>query len=165
MKPIRNTVMALLAIAAAPALADAYRHEGPSESRLMTVSLRTSDLARSLKFYTGALGMVERGRLELPTVTEVFLGFSADMQAPGIMLIVPKGPDAAAPISQGGGYVRTVIRVASARAAVDRIAAAGYAPERTGSHAGSTGAYQIVLVRDPDGYLYELVEYPREVTK
>ena len=184
MMPFRSAAIALLLLSAAPALADAPGGKPPaakpaaakpthahqsreiaSEPRLSSVALRTGDLARSLKFYTSALGMVENGRLELPQVTEVFLGFTADMKAPGLMLIVPKGADAAAPIAQGNGYVRTVIRIGSAKLAEERILAAGYVPERTASHAAASGTYKIVMVRDPDGYLYELVEYPREVKK
>jgi len=180
MMPFRSAAIALLLLSAAPALADApaskpaaakpakpkaMPREIMAEPRLTSVALRTGDLARSLKFYTSALGMVENGRLELPQVTEVFLGFTADMKAPGLMLIVPKATDAAAPIAQGNGYVRTVIRIGSAKLAEERILAAGYVPERTASHAAASGTYKIVMVRDPDGYLYELVEYPREVKK
>jgi len=174
MNPARNAVIALLLMTAAQALADAPAAKPapadpaavrqarqavaiPGEPRLMSPVLRTNDLERSLRFYK-ALGMIERGRVELAEVTEVILGFSEKGDAAGIMLIVPKGANAKAPITQGNGYVRSVIRVSSVKTAIERFAAAGFPPERVGSH----GEYQIAVMRDPDGYMYELVEFPNQ---
>jgi catechol 2,3-dioxygenase-like lactoylglutathione lyase family enzyme len=123
---------------------------------MMSPVLRCSDAERSLRFYTQGLGMVEMGRVELKDVTEIILGFSNDRTRPGIMLIKDKPASPTPAIELGNGYQRTVLRVADLRAVADRLAAAGYP---TGAIANS-GPYRILMIEDPDGYRYELVEFP-----
>jgi lactoylglutathione lyase len=125
--------------------------------RLMSPALRCGDCERSLRFYTQGLGMVEMGRVNLKDVTEIILGFSKDQAQPGIMLIVRKGAGAAPAIELGNGYQRTVLRVNDLQAVADRLKAAGYA---TGPFGGGA-TYRILMIQDPDGYRYELVELSR----
>jgi catechol 2,3-dioxygenase-like lactoylglutathione lyase family enzyme len=122
--------------------------------RLMSPALRCSDCERSLRFYTQGLGMVEMGRVNLKDVTEIILGFSKDAAHPGIMLIQRKDAGAAPAIELGNGYQRTVLRVDDLQALADRLKAAGYATGPIGG--GAT--YRILMIQDPDGYRYEVVE-------
>jgi hypothetical protein len=73
------------------------------------------------------------------------------------MLVKRKGKDADQPIELGSGYLRSVLRVADAKAVSDRLAAAGY----TVSPMHSFGSYRIFSTQDPDGYAYEIVEFPK----
>lgn len=147
-------------LSAAPGTLDITVAETPravdSGISMMSPVLRCGDVARSLRFYTEGLGMVEMGRVELKDVTEIILGFSNDRTRPGIMLIRDKPASSAPAIEPGNGYQRTVLRVADLRAVADRLAAAGYP---TGA-IGNSGPYHVLMIEDPDGYRYELVEFP-----
>ena len=164
--------LARLCLAASLLLAPAAAHAAPAQLdvttadvakaadsgiRMISPALRCSDPERSVKFYTQGLGMVEMGRVNLKEVTEIILGFSKDPCQPGIMLIKRKDDGAAPMMDLGNGYQRTVLRVPNLQAVADRLKAAGY---ETGPTMGS-GPYRILMIKDPDGYRYELVEFPK----
>ncbi len=61
-------------------------------------ALRSTDLDRSIKFYTTGLGMVVAGKINLSDVTEVFLAFKGKVGQPGILIFRDDTPDTAAPV-------------------------------------------------------------------
>jgi catechol 2,3-dioxygenase-like lactoylglutathione lyase family enzyme len=125
--------------------------------RMISPALRCSDIDRSVRFYTQGLGMVEMGRVNLKEVTEIVLGFSKEPNQPGIMLIKRKDDGATPKLELGSDYQRIVLRVPDVAALAGRLKAAGYA---AGAIA-SSGPYRILMIQDPDGYRYELVEFPK----
>jgi lactoylglutathione lyase len=159
--PALLLLLAPAALSAAPGQLDVTTADvaaaRDSGLRMMSPALRCSDCDRSVAFYTQGLGMVEMGRVKLKDATEIILGFSKDPVQPGIMLIDRKVGGGAAAIEHGNGYQRTVLRVADLQAVADRLEAAGHAP----GPVTNSGPYHILMIRDPDGYRYELVEFPR----
>jgi len=141
----------------APDIQSGVGEEGP---RLMSPNLRVSDLERSSEFYQHVLGMIELGRVELPHLTEIMLGFSRDATRAGILIFKRKGEVESPPIEHGSGYARSVIRVPDLQTVIDGLQAAGGQPGKMFSH----GPYHIMMLTDPDGYQFEVVAKTKEDT-
>lgn len=126
-----------------------------STLKVMSATFRSSDLDRSIAFYTKALGLKPMGRVDNPKVTEVPLVFpGGDMS---LLLIQPK---AAAETAAKPRIGRVILAVPDLKALEARIVAAGYrlsSPVR-----GNTQHHVMVAeVADPDGNELELVQRGR----
>jgi catechol 2,3-dioxygenase-like lactoylglutathione lyase family enzyme len=142
--------LAVLALAfAMPVLA------GTPSVSLIGPALRASNEGQSLAFYTKGLGMVVAHSMDGKEVREVILGFSKEKPQPGIILLFDRNTTAPKPIVQGYAYSRTVLRVSDIDAMATQLISAGYAPTPIRD---VTAGYRMMLVTDPDGYRYEIVQ-------
>ncbi len=117
---------------------------------LTHIQLVVRDLERSLRFYTRVFGLEERFREGRHMV---FLNTPASQD----LITLNEDPNAAARAGVNGGVDHFGFRLRELRdldAAITEIEAAGGTLMRRGEHApGVPFAY----VRDPDGYLIELL--------
>lgn len=151
----------------APALAeevvDASQASTSAQPRIMFPAIHVADLTRSLAFYTSILGMREYQRYPGgPGVVEVALTYAADVpdEQPtdsGSMLLLVHREDRDEPYRLGDAFSRLAIGVPDVRATVARVADAGYAIVRPTSRTAD-GSLTIAIVKDPDGFVVELIE-------
>jgi len=121
-------------------------------------ALRSTDLERSIKFYTSGLGMTVVRGIPLGSSTEVILSFGGRPEQPLILLYKDATPGKSPPIEHGNGFGRVVLRVSDATALSAQLVAAGYQPGE--AHANSVNHIKVFWVSDPDGYKYEIAEVP-----
>lgn len=124
--------------------------------RLLHTMLRVGDLQRSIDFYTQVMGM------QLLRVTRrpeqqydlAFVGYGSNPEHAELELTYNYGVSRYEP---GTAYGHIAIEVADARAACERIRAAGGQVTR---EAGPVKGGQTVIafVTDPDGYKIELIQ-------
>jgi lactoylglutathione lyase len=124
--------------------------------RISYVALRILDVDRSLKFYTGLLGMKERQRIPLETgVVEILLGYGDANKDAGILLL--HDPKRTEPYTRGDGFSRFIVAVKDLPGLLEHLKANGAKVAR-----GPTRVENLKLsyafVSDPDGYPIELVE-------
>jgi len=123
--------------------------------RLLHTMLRVGDLNKSIKFYTGVLGMQLLRRKDYPAgkFTLAFLGYGPEDQQAAIELTQNWGVES---YDKGNGYGHIAIEVDDAYKACDKIRAAGGEVTR---EAGPMkhGTTVIAFVKDPDGYMIELI--------
>ena len=120
---------------------------------MMAATAPSSDLDRSLAFYTVGLGLVSRGRVEMGNVTE------APLLLPGggayLILLHPKANSTA--IAPRGMLSRIILNVPDLDALEARLNKAGHkfeAPIRRMPRYGVA----VGQLRDPDGNHIELVQ-------
>ena len=130
--------------------------------RLLHTMLRVGNLQRSIDFYTQVLGMTLLRTSDNPEYkyTLVFLGYEGGNPGQAeIELTYNYGVDH---YDMGTAYGHIALAVPNAKAACDRIRAAGGNVTRdTGPVKG--GSTVIAFVTDPDGYKIELIERPGAV--
>jgi lactoylglutathione lyase len=124
--------------------------------RLSYIAFRITDVERSLKFYTGLLGMKERQRIPLETgVVEILLGYGDADKDAGILLL--HDPKRTEPYTHGDAYHRFIVAVKDLPGLLANLNANGAKVMR-----GPTRVENLKLsyafVSDPDGYAIELVE-------
>ena len=148
--PLLATAVLAVSIFAATALAETPSPLSDEEKpvRVAGLGLRVSDLERSKKFYTEVLGL--RVDAKVPAQgepVEYLLGMTGDVRA-DTLIIIRKGE-----IKPGATeFGRITIVVPNGRKMAERVAAAGYTPERIVDGTN--------LVKDPDGYTIELYQRP-----
>jgi len=160
MKRIRNQAAALcLALASLPALAADPQPTPAMDSgpALMAATLRSTDLDRSIGYYTAVLGMVVTGRLVNGPVTEVFLAFKGREREPGIILYHDVTPGKSPPVDHGNAASRVLLRMPDVGAVAARLTAAGH--EAGQIH--DNGNVRVLMIKDPDGYAFELAQLPQ----
>ena len=123
---------------------------------VMSTGMRSSDLDRSIRFYTQGLGMTLLTRRVSGPVTEVIFGFGAGSDRAGLMVFQKKGDGQSAPVDHGDSDTKVVLGVSDVAATAARLKAAGYPVGEIAEH----GPYKVLWVKDPDGYPYEIVETP-----
>jgi lactoylglutathione lyase len=124
-----------------------------SGNQISGFGINVSDLDRSAEFYTRGLGLQEKGKYDLGHMHEVLVG--TDGGAVSILLIKHTARTEAPDI--GTGYEKIVLTCNDVAASYERALAQGGASElepRTIEAMGLT----VAMVRDPDGYLIELVK-------
>jgi len=124
--------------------------------RILHTMLRVGDLARSLDFYTGVLGMTLLRRHEYPEgkFTLAFLGYGPESEGAAIELTHNWGADR---YELGTAYGHVALEVDDAAAACAEIKRRGGKVVR---EAGPMrhGTTVIAFVEDPDGYRIELIQ-------
>ena len=126
------------------------------EPRITHVAYYVSDIDRALRFYVGALGLVEQMRIPLPGGEhEVVLGFP---KGRGGGLILMWNPKRDAPRVLGDGYSRFVLSVSDVDSAVAHLAAQD---TKVVSPPADAGPMRYAMVADPDGYTIELLQLKR----
>jgi catechol 2,3-dioxygenase-like lactoylglutathione lyase family enzyme len=123
---------------------------------VMATGMRSSNLERSIRFYTEGLGMIVLTKLVSGPVTEVILGFQGKRDRPGLIVFQTKGADESLPVEHGNADTKVVLGVTDIAAVAARLSSAGY-PVGDIHH---NGPYKILITYDPDGYKYEIVEMP-----
>ena len=123
-----------------------------SSNQISGFGINVSDLDRSTDFYTRGLGLAEKGKYDLGHMHEVLVG--TEGEAVSILLIKYTSRTEAPDI--GTGYEKIVLACDDVDGAYAQALAEGGTSElepRTIEQMGLT----VAMVRDPDGYLIELV--------
>jgi catechol 2,3-dioxygenase-like lactoylglutathione lyase family enzyme len=112
------------------------------------VGLRVSDLERSKKFYTEVLGLKVDAKVPAQgEAVEYLLGMTGDIRA-DTLIVIRKGE-----VKPGATeFGNLVIVVPNGRKMAERVAAAGYKPDKIVDGTN--------IVKDPDGYKIELYQRP-----
>ena len=124
--------------------------------RLLHTMLRVGDLQRSIDFYTQVMGMQLLRTTERPEqqYSLAFVGYGTNPEHAEIELTYNHGVDS---YDLGKGYGHIALGVPDVAASCEKIRAAGGVVIReAGPVKGGTTV--IAFVRDPDGYLIELIE-------
>ncbi len=126
--------------------------------RILHTMLRVGDLARSIEFYTGVLGMRLLRRTDRPEqrYTLAFVGYGDESAGAVLELTYNYGVTR---YEIGSAYGHVAIGVDDAAAACDAVRAAGGVVTRPAG-AVKGGSTVIAFVEDPDGYKIELIEQP-----
>lgn len=156
---LKRLVIGLVLAAAIPHLSAAESedvHPGNnvpvSQTIMMSVGVPSSDLERSIEFYTVGLGLSQAGRIDMGRVTEVPLTFPAG--GAGIMLLQAK--DTTAELLPRDVMSRVTFQVPDLEALVRRLSKAGYLLD----FQSEVPEYRVSvgILRDPDGNHIELVQ-------
>ena len=124
--------------------------------RLLHTMLRVGDLQRSIDFYTRVMGMKLLRMTERPEqkYSLAFVGYGTNPEHAELELTWNHGVER---YEMGTAYGHIALQVPDARAACERIRAAGGNVTRdAGPVEGGTTV--IAFVTDPDGYKIELIE-------
>jgi len=124
--------------------------------RILHTMLRVGDLARSIDFYTGVLGMRVLRTTDRPDqkYTLAFVGYGDESQHAVLELTYNYGVDR---YEIGTAYGHVAIAVDDAAAACAAVKAKGGTVTReAGPVKGGTTV--IAFVQDPDGYKIELIQ-------
>jgi lactoylglutathione lyase len=124
--------------------------------RILHTMIRVGDLARSIDFYSNALGMKLLRQRDYPDgkFTLAFLGYGPEDTHPAIELTYNYG---VASYELGTAFGHVAIGVPDIHAACDRIRAAGGKITREPGPM-KHGTTVIAFATDPDGYKVELIE-------
>lgn len=124
--------------------------------RILHTMLRTVDLDRSIEFYTQVLGMRLLRRKDYPEgrFTLAFVGYADESEQSAIELTYNWDTNQ---YEHGNAFGHIALEVGDAKAYCDQVRQAGGQVVR---EAGPMkhGATVIAFLRDPDGYLIELIE-------
>jgi lactoylglutathione lyase len=115
--------------------------------------INVDDLDRAADFYTGALGLQEKGKYDLGEMHEVLVGGEHDTSP----ILLVKHANRTEPPDPGTGFEKIVLVTDDIAGVYERALAHGGtsdAEPRTQEKMG----IKVALVRDPDGYLIELIE-------
>lgn len=124
--------------------------------RILHTMLRVGDLERSIAFYRDVLGMKLLSRKDYPDgkFTLAFLGYGTNPEHAEIELTHNWGVTS---YELGNAYGHIALGVDDARAACERIRAAGGKIVREAGPMKFSSTV-IAFVQDPDGYKIELIE-------
>lgn len=120
---------------------------------MMVAVVPSSDLDRSIDFYTKGLGLKLQGRNEVPSASEVSLAFPGG--GSGLMLVKPKA--AGASVTPRGTQNRVILTTPDITALASQLTTAGY---KLAGPIRDLPQYRVKVgfVSDPDGNSIELVE-------
>lgn len=118
--------------------------------------LRVGNLQRSIDFYTSVMGMQLIRQSDNPSnqYSLAFLGYATNPEQAEIELTYNYGVDH---YDLGTAYGHIAVQVPDAKAACERIRAAGGNVTRDAGPVKG-GSTVIAFVQDPDGYKIELIE-------
>ncbi len=130
-----------------------------SEPRMLHTMIRVRDLDRSVKFYTGPLGMKELRRNEVPggRYTLSFVGYGDEKSHAVVELTY--NWDQEQPYDIGSGFGHLAVGLPDIKEACERVRQAGGKVTREPGPV-KFGTTVIAFVEDPDGYKIELIERP-----
>ncbi|MCA8930526.1 MAG: lactoylglutathione lyase [Alphaproteobacteria bacterium] len=126
------------------------------ELRMMHTMLRVHDLEKSKKFYIGLLGMTLIKELDFPEgeFTLAFVGYGPEETSTVIELTCNYGHE---PYDLGNGYGHIALETPDIYATAETLRAGGAEIVREPGPM-KHGKTHIAFIRDPDGYLIELVQ-------
>ncbi len=156
-------VLALALLAAAPLMvrpAAAQAANTAPQAGMIGPVLFVSDITKALKFYTDGLSLSLNHTMGPENRREYIMGFGTDPRSPAILLLHDGAAKRSRKIEHGNGYARLVLRMPDLDALSARLIAAGYKP---GAIRDVAMGYRMMMVSDPDGYQYELVQIGRQV--
>lgn len=124
--------------------------------RLLHTMLRVTDMEQSIDFYTNIFGMELLRKKEFPEgkFTLAFLGYGSEEENTVLELTHNWETDS---YDLGNAYGHIAIGVEDAYKACDEISAKGGDVVRPAGPMGGTTTV-IAFVKDPDGYMIELIE-------
>jgi len=127
-------------------------------ARFLHTMLRVGDLQRSVDFYTKGFGMTEIRRRDVPDgkYTLAFVGFGDEEDNTVIELTYNYGVDK---YEMGGAFGHLAIGVPDVAGTTAKLRAQGATVTREPGPV-KFGTTIIAFVRDPDGYMIELVQRP-----
>ena len=127
-----------------------------SEFSYLHTMLRVGDLARSVGFYTGLLGMRELRRQEVPAgkYTLCFLGYGDEDSHTVLELTYNWGVES---YDIGSAFGHLALGVPDVYATCESLRAAGAKVTREPGPV-KFGTTVIAFIEDPDGYKIELIE-------
>jgi len=125
--------------------------------RLLHTMLRVRDLDKSLDFYTRLLGMKLLRKTDFPggKFTLAFVGYGDEEN--NAVIELTHNWDQAEPYALGDGYGHIAIAAADVYAVCEALAKEGAEIPRPAGPM-KHGTRVIAFVKDPDGYMIELVE-------
>lgn len=125
-------------------------------SRFLHTMLRVGDLQRSVDFYTKLLGMKELRRRDVPEgkYTLVFVGYGDEESNSVIELTYNYGVEK---YELGTAFGHLAIGVPDVAATCDKVRAGGGTVTREPGPV-KFGTTIIAFIKDPDGYLIELIQ-------
>ncbi len=124
--------------------------------RLSHVAYHVADIDRAIAFYVGVLGFKEQMRFPIGDgVFEAVLGYP-DGKGAGLLLMWSSKRSEAYQL--GDGYSRLVINVSDVEAAVAHVARHN---TPIVSKPRQAGAFYYAMIKDPDGYVIELLQTRR----
>ncbi|MBR9829760.1 MAG: lactoylglutathione lyase [Oceanospirillales bacterium] len=130
--------------------------------RMLHTMYRVSDLDKSLAFYTDVLGMRLLRRKDYPEgkFTLAFVGYGDEAENTVLELTHNWETDA---YELGTGYGHIAIEVDDVYAACDQIKArGGLVVREAGPMKNSNSGTILAFVKDPDGYMIELLSPQRK---
>ena len=119
---------------------------------IISTGLRSSDLERSLRFYTEVLGMSVLRTVTKGDKTEVMLGFPGNKAQARVSLMHTQGDNS--PVDHGNTDAKIVLGMPDVEAVAERVTAAGFSGVDLRQHSRA----KILIVHDPDGYKYEIID-------
>ena len=122
-------------------------------TRLSGFGINVSDLDRSVEFYTNALWLEEKTKIDLGELHEVLVGGSDDRTS---ILLVKHADRTDVPVP-GTGFEKIVLVTDDVEALYARATTGGGESVKAPWEVGKLGI-KVALVRDPDGYLLELIQ-------
>lgn len=145
--PLAAALAACL-VTVSPAFAQTAPPEDVKPIRISGVGLRVSDLERSKNFYTEVLGLKVNAKVPAKgEPVEYLLGLTGDIRA-DTLIVIRKGEI----VPGATEFGNVIIVVPDGRKMAERVAAAGYPPEKIVDGTN--------FIRDPDGYKIELYQRP-----
>jgi catechol 2,3-dioxygenase-like lactoylglutathione lyase family enzyme len=120
---------------------------------MMFASIPSSDIERSIAFYTKGLGMTVRGQVEMGKVIEVPLMFPGG----GAYLLLQQSKTTGTPLPTRGSLNRIALIVPDLKALQDQLKAAGY-PLKGPINEMAQYRVSVAHVEDPDGNHLELIQ-------
>ncbi len=134
------------------------KDQTPSHRHLLHTMLRVRDLEKSLDFYTRLLGMklLRRDDYEDGRFTLAFVGYEEEDK--GSVIELTHNWDREKPYDIGDGYGHIAIRCDNLVAFCEFLKTEGVPiPRPPGPMGGKPGATMLAFIKDPDGYLVELL--------
>lgn len=145
---------------------------GTQPQQFLLTKITVADLQRSEDFYTRLIGLRRAMPVGVPppaamlkpaapkarqrTRREIMLNFSGTLADPVVVLI---GEPGVAPTPEAARLTWVGFKVPDVSAAVQRVKQAGFEIVRDGAAVSPQGV-RVALVRDPDGYIVELIQTP-----
>ncbi len=125
--------------------------------RILHTMLRVGDLDRSIRFYTGVLGMRVLRQHDVPSqkYTLAFIGYDDEASGAAVLELTYNYGVESYDLGTGFGHIAILVPDAAAACTAVRAKGGNVTREAGPMKGGST---VIAFVQDPDGYKIELIE-------